>query len=467
MADGVKKINEWIMKEGRVIGITKDISASKFEGGTFFVHPNEGTLKYNNVSTTGTKSWQKFLPIKIFDDLTIKRSLIDNEAINESKLANGAVTTAKIADNSISTNKLQKNCVTTEKISNLHVTTEKINDYAITEHKILKSAVTTDKIKNLAVTSDKIEKLNVLNTHIAEGTIRNSKLFNKTITNEKIEDRTIITSLLADNCVVASKIKQEEIYGRHIAPLNVTTAHIANRNVTATKVALDCLKDEHMVRNSINGDKLIENTIPGDKYKDLSITNRKIADKTIVIDKLEANLQSLIKDAIRVEGATNKATVKGNLQVNGNIEATGTITGSRVYNPVFADIAEAYVPVVKDMAIGQAVCLTPCGGLKVEPLTEYNAHMFIGFISDQYAACYGATPKQIESGDLVAVALTGRIPVKMDTTHKDMRIGAFIGIEKGEILPFPDYSTNCYCVPTSSIGRVIDIIDEETALVQV
>ena len=41
MSDGIKKINEWIMKDGRIIGITKDISASKFEPGTFFINPQE------------------------------------------------------------------------------------------------------------------------------------------------------------------------------------------------------------------------------------------------------------------------------------------------------------------------------------------------------------------------------------------------------------------------------------------
>ena len=75
MADGVKKINELIMKEGRILGITKNIAASKFEGGTFFVDPNNGTLKYNSVDASGSKAWRKFSPSKIFDDLSITRSL--------------------------------------------------------------------------------------------------------------------------------------------------------------------------------------------------------------------------------------------------------------------------------------------------------------------------------------------------------------------------------------------------------
>lgn len=466
MADGVKKINEWIMKEGRVIGITKDIAASKFEGGTFFVHPNDGVLKYNNVDKAGNKSWQKFLPIKIFDDLTIKRSLIDNKAINESKLEDGAITTIKIKDNSVSNSKLQTNSVTTEKIKDLHVTTEKINNYAVTEHKILDSAISTSKIKNLAVTSDKLASLNVTNNHIAEGTIKNSKLFNKTITNEKIADGTLVTALYKNSSITSSKIGNLQILSNHIADLNVETKHIKNRAVTGAKVAQNTLKDENMIVNSINADKLTDGSIVNSKYKDLSISGRKLENNTIDISKLENNLKSLITDAVRVDGTTNTATVNGNLKVNGNIDAIGNITGAKVFNPVFADIAEAYIPTVKDMTIGQAVCLTPCGGLKVEPLTKDNSHMFIGFISDQYAACYGATPEQIESGEMVAVALTGRIPVKMDTTNKHIRVGAFITIEQGKIVPNPHFA-NLYCKPTSSVGRIIDIIDEETVLIQV
>ena len=466
MADGVKKINELIMKEGRILGITKNIAASKFEGGTFFVDPNNGTLKYNSVDASGSKAWRKFSPSKIFDDLSITRSLIDDQAINAAKLEDGSVSAIKLQDNSISSVKLQTNAVTTEKINDLHVTTEKINNYAVTEHKLRDGAVTSEKLKNLAVTSDKIANLNVTNNHIAEGTIRSSKLYNKSITNDKIADNTIVSSLLADGAVTSNKIGDSQVLSNHIAGLNIKNEHLCNACVTGNKVAKNTLSDEHMVNNSINANKILNGSIVEEKYADLSVTNRKLSNGAITINKLDDSLKALITDAIRVEGSDGTAKIDGDLRVNGNIIATGTITGSRVYNPVFADIAEAYIPTIKNMPIGQAVCLTPCGGLKVEPLTKDNAHMFIGFISDQYAACYGATSEQIKSGEMVAVALTGRIPVKMDTTNKHTRVGAFITIEQGKLVANPHFS-NVYCKPTSSVGRIIDIIDDETALVQI
>lgn len=465
MADGVKKINEWIMKDGRVIGITKDIAATKFEPGTFFVNPQEGILKYNNIDTAGTKTWKKFLPSKIFDEQTITRPLLVDNIINSAKLENDAVTSAKIANGAVINSKLATNSVTSEKIANLHVTTEKLADYSVTEHKIQNNAVTEAKLKDLAVTSSKIKPLNVLNTHIADGTIKEDKLFDKTISNLKIQDGTIIEKLLASNCVTESKIKDLAVKSKHIDYDQVKTIHVADRSITGPKVATNTLKDEHMISNSINANKLLNTSITTSKFADLSVTNAKIADAAIDRDKLDKTVLNLIDEAIRVEGANQTATVKGNLKVNGNIDATGNITGVKVYNPVFADLAEAYTPTI-DVKPGDAVCLLPCGNLLVEPLNKNNAHLFLGFVSNQYASCYGGTVEELESGEKVAVALKGRIPVKMDTTNSDVKVGSFIGIENGEIVAYKQ-AINYFAKPQTAIGRILCIIDNKTALVQV
>lgn len=465
MADGVKKINEWIMKDGRVIGITKDITATKFEPGTFFVNPQEGVLKYNNISAAGAKSWQKFLPSKMFDDNTIIRSLLVDSIINSTKLENNAVTESKILNGAVTNLKLANNSISTEKIQDLHVTTEKINELAITEYKLRNDAVTESKIKDLAVTSSKISPLNVLNTHIADSTITVNKLYDKTITHDKIADNNITERLLAKDSVTEKKIKELAIKSKHIDYNQVKTIHLSDRVVTGNKIATHSLKDEHMMESSINANKIIDTSIITNKLADRCVTNAKIADRSIDRDKLESNLKSLIDESIRVEGTNQTATVRGNLKVNGNIDATGNITGVRVYNPVFADIAEAYIPTM-NVEVGDAVCLLPCGNLLVEPLNKFNAHLFLGFVSDQYASCYGGSAEELKSGDKVAIALKGRIPVTMDTTKPDVKIGAFIGIENGEIIAYKQ-SINYFCKPQTSIGRIINIISSSSALVQI
>lgn len=465
MADGVKKINEWIMKDGRVIGITKNITATKFEPGTFFVNPQEGILKYNQVSSAGAKSWQKFLPAKIFDENTITRPLLVDSIINATKLENNAVIESKILNGAVTNLKLANNSVSTEKIKDLHVTTEKINNLAVTEYKLRNDAVTEAKIKDLAVTSSKISPLNVLNTHLANNTIRVDKLFDKTITNAKIADNTITEGLLVNKSVTENKIKELAIKAKHIDYNQVQTIHLLDRNVTGTKIATNSLKDEHMMLNSINANKLIDTSIVTSKLADRCVTNAKIADKSVDRDKLESTLKSLIDESIRVEGTNQTATVKGNLKVNGNIDATGNITGARVYNPVFADLAEAYIPTM-NVEVGDAVCLLPCGNLLVEPLNKSNANLFLGFVSDQYASCYGGSAEELESGEKVAIALKGRIPVKMDTTKPDVKVGSFIGIENGEIVAYKQ-AVNYFYRPQTSIGRIIAVIDSNSAIVQI
>lgn len=447
MADGIKKVNEWTLKDGRVIGLTKEMNAAKFEGGTLFINPNRGELKYNNIDNSGTKAWKKFLPINIFEENTIVTSLLQDGSVTEPKLANSAVTTPKIKDLAITEPKLADASVTTPKIMNLHVTEEKIANYAVTEFKLRNESVTTPKLKNLCVTTDKIAIENVLNTHIARNTIRNDRLFNKTLTNEKIADKTIIESLLADQSVSSKKLANDSVLSHHVAASQIRTQHLLDRNVTGPKIATKTLKDEHFIVNSVNGDKLLDGSIKTPKLNDLSVTNSKIANGAVDLDKLESITKALIMESIRVEGANQTATVKGNLKVNGNIDATGNITGAQVFNPVFADVAEAYIPVEK-LEAGDPVCLSLAGGLRVEKLNKDNQERFIGFVSDNYAMLLGAGAEEVAVGDKVPVCLVGRIKINVPKEF-EFQIGSFIHIVNGRIRSFPQRSLNCF-------GRVLE-----------
>lgn len=465
MADGVKKINEYIMKDGRVICITKDLSANKFEGGTLYIHPNQGLLKYNNVDNSGSKTWKKFLPSNIFDEKTIVRALLQDSIINESKIEDSAVSERKIKNDAVTSVKIKNGSVIRDKIADENVTREKIARLAINTEKLADSSVTTPKINNLAITTDKLGLGAVTNNTIANETIRNEKLYNKTITNEKIANATIIEALLAANCVTESKVKEASIKDRHIASNQIKEIHIVDRSVTRTKIQKKSVFDEHLNINNINGDKLLDLSVGETKLKDASITNRKISNGSVDYEKLESHLRTLIDESIRVEGVNNTATVKGNLKVEGNIDAIGNITGAKVFNPVFADIAEAYIPVTP-MEAGDAVCLCNCGGLRIEKLNNLNTARFIGFVSNNYASCFGATDKEIESGEKVAVALTGRIPVKVDDANI-FNIGDFIGISNCKVIVIKNTERNKFKRYEQAVGRVLDRIDNHTILCQI
>lgn len=449
MADGVKKINEWIMKDGRTINITKSIDAAKLEGGTQFINPSTGLLQYVNISNIGAKAWKHYDPMIIFQPGTIKTSLIADLNITTDKINNLAVTTGKIDNMAVVEGKIGTSAVTETKIKNDAVTTGKILNSAVTTDKINESAVTNAKLASQAVTNDKIFNETIINTNIANGTIKNDKMFNKTLANDKIADSTIIESLFADGSVST----------RALASSAVTTDKITLRNVVRTKIALKAIGSEEIddsVINtihigSIDASKLVDKSITETKYGDLSVSNRVLAEKSVSIDKLDEEVDDLIMRAIRVEtsqtamGSVYKETAwcKGSmliqspktdgvvtLNVKGNIISTGTVTATKCFNPVFADLAEAYVPTEK-MESGDPVCLSLDGNLRVEKLNKTNSSRFIGFVSDEYATVFGATPEELRSGKKVAVTLVGRIKIKMP--KEDGKIGDYIAIVDGHV----------------------------------
>ena len=76
----------------------------------------------------------------------------------------------------------------------------------------------------------------------------------------------------------------------------------------------------------------------------------------------------------------------------------------------YADLAEGYVP-GEELQPGDIVEYREDG--KVYK-AEYNVPgVVVGIVSDEYAACYGATEEEIKSGEKVAVGLVGRLHVNV------------------------------------------------------
>lgn len=448
MADGVKKINEWIMKDGRVLNITRDIDPNKLEGGTQFINPSTGLLNYVNITNTGSKLWKKYDPMVIFDPLSIKTNLIADLNITTGKLANNAVTTVKVTDLNITTEKLANSATTTIKIKDDAVTSPKIVNNAITRNKIMDLEVTLSKLAEGSVNADKIVSLSIINSNIAERTISKNKLVTKTLTNEEIADKTIIERLLGDSAITAIKIKDKAIISSKIELRNVLRTHIGLKAIGSQELDLNSINSSHI--ESVDGNKIIDKTITEIKLKDTSVSNRVLADLSVSHNKLDANLKDLIERSIRVEKEqsigsdkhANTAWVKGhlivkqptsgnaNVSIYGDTTVTGSVTASKCYNPVFADLAEAYIPTEKVEA-GDPVCLSLQGGLKIEKLNKDNSSRFIGFVSDEYATVFGATSNELKFGKKVAITLVGRIKIKMPNISG--QIGDYIAIIDGQV----------------------------------
>lgn len=462
MADGVKKINEWLMKDGRVIGITRELDASKFDGGTLFISPATGSLKYNKVNA-GTKTWEKFDPVNVFNELSIPGTLINDNAITKTKILDGAITSSKIDTGAVSTDKIINGAITNDKMAQNSVGITQIIDGAISENKLAVSSVTTDKIGIGAVTEEKIGHRTIIDQNIALDTITDSNMFPKTLTGRSIADKSITLGLMSDNSIGTINLCNNSVTADKIGNYQLKTRHLDDRQITGVKIGLGTMTDDNFSNNTINASRLTNYSITPLQLHDDAIVSRTIKDGEVGKTKLSMTVQTLIDDAIRVNSENQTATIGGNLHVNGNITSVGTITGSKVFNPVFADIAEAYIPTCT-MEPGDAVCLNLDGGLRVEPLTELNQNRFLGFTSNQYAACYGCEEKELTSGQKVAVALTGRIPVKVEKHNckKVDYIGGYLKIKNGKLVAFTNICDN-----QDSVGRIIDIINEDTLLIQV
>ena len=440
MADGVRKINEWIMKDGRIIGITiPDSDPTKFEGGTLYIDPSKGDFRYVNVDTSSIKTWSRFIPENLFDDRTIGTNLLKLGSVTEQILADSSVTNSKYADRSISTNKYQNESITTPKYAKGSIITDIYADLSITEPKIANLAITESKIAEQAVSTTKIKPFSVTDTCIAEHTITRDKLKQKTLTDTEIADLSLITSLYKDKSITEPKIGDLQVSERTLNNNSVTYNKLGIGSVYGNRIPNNAIHNEHI--DSMSGFKIEDNTISGSKIMNDSIKFNHISNENVTFSKLDRNTQKLINDSIRVipsqyiagETVFNTAFVQGNLRVknpngkttvnvDGDINASGDIVGARVFNPIFADLAEAYIPTEK-LEPGDAVCLSEEGDLKIEKLNNTNVERFIGFISNEYAMIFGATPIEIKEKTKVPVTLMGRIKIKYEG---ELKIGDFI-----------------------------------------
>lgn len=470
MADGVKKINENIMKDGRIIGITTPgYSALKVEPGTLFVNPGDGSFKYVNASS-GTKEWRNFDPAIIFNDQTIITRLIKDKNITTDKINDYAITTIKYANESISTEKYRRESVTTSVLAPSCVNRTKIAKGEIVEDLIASEAVTTAKIKNRAVTRDKIGLEEIINGHIQPASLERTVLKPKTLTSNEIGDGQIIESLIGAKAVTGSKIGDLAVSEEKILNLSVTHNKLGEASVYGSKIKAGSIETNHI--GSINGSKIVNGSIENIKLANNSVRTVNILNDNVTFAKLDPETRSIINDAIRVkpsqviagQTATNTAYCKGSLTVRadtgttklkvyGDIEATGNITGAKVYNPVFADVAEGYIPTER-LEAGDPVALCEEGGLKVEKLTKLNVDRFLGVVSNEYACVFGATSKELEEGTKVAIALIGRIRIKKEYIHGG-KIGERLVLSKNEK---PFISTKD---PSAfAAGKIIDIKDD-------
>jgi len=130
--------------------------------------------------------------------------------------------------------------------------------------------------------------------------------------------------------------------------------------------------------------------------------------------------QSSTDDANYFGGAVTVApsgTTGTRLTVNGDINVTGTITGAKVVNAVYQDVAE-WVPASADMEPGTVVVLNRDRNNEVMPSHHAYDTGVAGVVSAQPGILLGIGDTSKEQ-----IATTGRVRVRVDATRSPIRIG--------------------------------------------
>jgi hypothetical protein len=136
--------------------------------------------------------------------------------------------------------------------------------------------------------------------------------------------------------------------------------------------------------------------------------------------KLTVNGATVQNGNATVSGTVSIAPVGSTgtkLTVNGDVAVTGSISGARVFNATYQDVAE-WVPSMTDMQPGTVVVLDAANVNHVRPSSnEYDAAV-AGVVSAQPGVLLG-----VGSAEKEMIATTGRVKVRVDATAAPIAIG--------------------------------------------
>ena len=368
--------------------------------------------------------------------LDAKNTLLEQSIIT-GLIKDSAITTIKLADRNVTTPKIQDSAVVTSKLADLSVTEPKIGTQAVSTDKIATQAVTTDKIRNENVTT--------------------GKLAFKAVTTEKIMDSAVTTEKIANRNVTSDKLGDAAVIERTIGTSAVTTDKIMDDAVTSEKIKDETIQANNIAVGGVSNANLQDGSVSTKKLQDLCVTNSKIdngciiaQDKimpgTITQELLNGRLFDMIDRMVLHDGNGNITGENRSSEID-NIKVTGDIYARRVYNVVYMDIAEGYIP-GEDLEAGDIVAMHEDG--KVYKAVSIN-DCIVGVVSDEFAQCFGASEEELLNGSKVAVGMIGKIHVKV---KGPTRLGQRISIA-----PF-DAGVGCAnWMNNNNIGQVLESVD--------
>ena len=409
MAEGIKKVSENVIVDRRALTVTDPnvVDNKAISVGALWSDANTKGLKIK----TGLNTFSFFDAEKILISGSVTTDLLKDACVTTIKIADKNITEPKIKDQAVSTRTIANSAVTDIKIENRAVISSKIKELNVLTEHYADLSVTTRKINNKAVTYDKINDKAVNSYHINDNAVESRTIANKALLERHYGDISIPFSAYQKNSIYGNVIKDYGISSNHLTDNSVVTRILAAGAVTDVKIANASIKNNHLTDNCVATENITNNAITSQKINNDAIITEKIADKSVTKEKLAENVISLIGDPVMYESNGN-VSLRKDLSVPGSVTVTGTLTAKKVYNAVFMDLAEAYRPAVNAvLKPGDIVQVNDEGKLiKAIPSTNFP---IVGVVSDDFAACYGATEEELTDGVKIPVGLIGKVPVNV------------------------------------------------------
>ena len=343
----------------------------------------------------------------------------------------GSINTNLIADKAVTTLKLQDKSVTEPKLADLAVSTRTINNGAVTEQKLASNSVTSSKIAYNTINNNHIINNTITGSKIAEQTLTGNHIANNSLNNaqynsDSVNDRVIASGAIKErhysNLSIPNRAyKEQSIYGNviknggitsiHMGQNSITTNAIANGAVTEPKLADGAVTSRVLNKGAVEQVHLTQNAVTNIAINDGAVSTSKYAPQSITKDKLAKDVMDLIGDPVQYD-ENNNVTLRKDLTVTGNIKANGTITGLKVLNSVFMDLAEAYEPSENEVFNPGDIVQVNEDGKLIRAISSSHFPI-VGVVSDEYAACYGATEDELQEHTKIPVGLIGKIHVNV------------------------------------------------------
>lgn len=418
MAHGVRKVNEFIVRDGRALIMTQNVASSTSQtqwdsiaDGTLYITPVNGDIKYKQRGSE-PRTWTRFLPGNLFVDQDITGNFLRDKTVTEIKMADNSISTRTIVNRNVTSGKIAVGAILTEHFKDNTLDGKVVKDNTLNGTKLIDLSLDGVKVKDRTLGGIKLKQLTVTDQELANDSVITSKILNLNVTEPKLANSSVVTRTVKDLNITTTKL----------ADLSVTNPKLGLKAVDWKNVNEDAIRTTHILNLNVTEPKLANDSVITRVIKDLNVTNAKLAtdsvttvkilNKNVTLAKLEDSVQSVIRNAVVHDG--DYATVNANLKVKGNIVAdpndlTKTISGFKVYNPLFADYAEGFI-VTEPVEEGHIVEIDKYGCVKK---AEAYSRKVVGIVSERYGMCLDADEEEIKSGAKTAVGLIGKVPVKV------------------------------------------------------